>query len=87
MTFTYTIQDGNGLDARPAGSLVKMAKTLSSNVGLICNGKMAAATKLSSLLFLNAKCGNEVTIQVENSNEETEKADAAFMENWLKGNL
>ena len=45
--FIYTIQDANGVHARPAGLLVKAAKALDSTITLEnAAGKSAVATKL-----------------------------------------
>ena len=45
--FIYTVQDANGVHARPAGLLVKAAKALDSTITLEnAAGKSAVATKL-----------------------------------------
>lgn len=40
VTFTYTITDEVGIHARPAGLLVKEAKSYQETVTLSCNGKV-----------------------------------------------
>ena len=42
--FTYVIQDAEGLHARPAGLIVKLAQTMDSRVTLTANEKTADCT-------------------------------------------
>lgn len=63
--FEYTIQDANGIHARPAGLLVKAAKTLDSAITLeTAAGKSAVATKLMAVMGLGIKQGDTVTVTV-----------------------
>ena len=81
--FAYTIQDANGVHARPAGLLVKAAKALDSTITLeTAAGKSAVATKLMAVMGLGIKQGD--TVIVEDSNEE---ASAAAMEKFFSENL
>lgn len=83
--FTYTITDPIGIHARPAGLLVKAAKSLDSAVTIARpDGKSAAATKLMALMGLSVKSGETVTVTVEGGNEE---ASAAALEQFFKENL
>ena len=64
--FIYTIQDANGVHARPAGLLVKAAKALDSTITLEnAAGKSAVATKLIAVMGLGIKQGDTVTVTVE----------------------
>lgn len=72
-TFNYVIKDEVGIHARPAGMLVKEAKTYSSKIILNINGKAAEATKLMAIMSLGAKKGQTVEVTVEGADE-----DAAF---------
>ena len=83
--FIYTIQDANGVHARPAGLLVKAAKALDSTITLEnAAGKSAVATKLMAVMGLGIKQGDTVTVTVEGGDEET---SAAAMEKFFSKNL
>lgn len=82
--FTYVITDKEGIHARPAGELVKLAKSYASSVSVIKEGKKADAKKVFGLMGLGVKQGMEITVQVEGEDEETV---AAALETFLKDNL
>ncbi len=82
--FTYVITDKEGIHARPAGELVKLAKSYVSSVSVIKEGKKADAKKVFGLMGLGVKQGMEITVQVEGEDEETA---AAALETFLKDNL
>lgn len=83
-TFEYEIKDELGIHARPAGLLVKEAKSFESEITITKDGKAVNCTKLMSLMGLGVKCGDVVTITV-NGNDE----DAAMEEiqKFLEANL
>lgn len=83
-SFQYTITDPVGIHARPAGLLVKQAKTYESAITIEKDGKSVNALKLMALMGLCVKQGNTVTVTVEGPDEE--KA-AAGLEAWMKENL
>jgi len=83
-SFNYVITDEIGIHARPAGLLVKKAKTFSSKIVVKANGKQAEATKLMAIMGLGVKKGNEVTVEVTGDDE---AAAAAGMEEFFKANL
>lgn len=82
--FTYIITDKEGIHARPAGELVKLAKTYTSGILVLKDGKKADAKKVFGLMGLGAKQGMEITVQVEGEDED---AAAAAVETFLKENL
>lgn len=82
--FTYVITDEIGIHARPAGMLVKEAKSFSSKITLEANGKSAEATKLMAIMSLGVKKGAEVVIKAEGDDED---AAIAKMEEFMKANL
>ncbi len=83
--FEYTINDPVGIHARPAGMLVKEAKTLGSTVTIAtADGRTATATKLMALMGLGIKQGDTVSVTIEGGDED---ADAAAMEQFFKDNL
>ncbi len=81
--FNHVIQDEVGIHARPAGALVKEAKTYHSKVTLHVNGKSAEATKLMAIMSLGAKKGQTVEVTVEGTDEDTafENIKAFFEKN------
>lgn len=83
-TFEYTITDEVGIHARPAGLLVKEAKSYDSVIKVTKDGKSAEAKKLMALMGLGVKKGDTVTVSVEGGDED---AVAAKMEEFFKNNL
>lgn len=82
--FTYIISDPNGIHARPAGNLVKLAKSFSSQITAEANGKKADVKKLFALMGLGAKKDMALAVFIEGDDE----ADAAVqLEQYLKDNL
>ena len=82
--FKYTITDPEGIHARPAGLLVKAAKACASSVTLIKDGKKGDAKKIFAIMGLAAKQGDEITVVVEGTDEDTA---VASIEAFLKENL
>ena len=83
--FEYTVKEANGIQARPAGLLVKAAKELDSTITLEnVAGKAAAATKLMAVMGLGIKQGETVTVTVEGGDEE---ASATAMKKFFNENL
>lgn len=68
--FNYVITDAEGLHARPAGLIVKLAANYTSAIRLQANGKTADAKRLFSVMKLAAKCGQELHVEVEGEDEE-----------------
>ena len=83
-SFEYTITDEVGIHARPAGILVKEAKSYDSVIKVTKDGKSAEAKKLMALMGLGVKKGDTVTFSVEGGDED---AVAAKMEEFFKNNL
>lgn len=68
--FSYTIKDEIGIHARPAGLLVKEAKKYESKITVSANGKSTEATKLMALMGLGIKCGQNVDIEINGTDEQ-----------------
>ena len=68
--FTYVIQDAEGLHARPAGLIVKLAQAMDSRVTLTANEKTADCKRLFAVMKLAAKCGQELRVTVEGGDED-----------------
>ena len=65
-----TIQDKEGLHARPAGILSKAAKGFESKVTMTKNGKVADMKKIFAVMGLAVKCGETVTIAADGPDED-----------------
>lgn len=68
--FTYTIQDKDGMHARPAGRLVAVAKQFASHISVKANGKTADGKRLISLMMLGAVLGTTLTFSISGEDEE-----------------
>lgn len=71
--FTYTITDPQGIHARPAGELVKLAKEFSSKITISKDGKSGDCKKIFAVMGLGIKGGMEATFCFEGQDE-----DAAY---------
>lgn len=82
--FDYVIKDEVGIHARPAGMLVREAKKYGSKITIRKDGKSAEATKLMALMGLAVKCGQTVSVEISEDDEETAyEAMKQFFENNL----
>lgn len=70
-TFTYTIRDKEGVHARPAGIVVAEARKYASNITITSKGKTADLKRIFGVMGLCIKFGEEITITVEGSDEES----------------
>ena len=69
-SINITIQDKEGLHARPAGILSKAAKGFVSQVTMTKNGKVADMKKIFAVMGLAVKCGETVTIAADGADED-----------------
>ena len=83
-TFDYTITDEVGIHARPAGILVKEAKSYASKIIINKGTLKAEATKLMAIMTLGVKKGDTITVTVEGDDED---AAAPAIEKFFKENL
>ncbi|MFV0504333.1 MAG: HPr family phosphocarrier protein [Lachnospirales bacterium] len=83
-TFTYVIKDEVGIHARPAAKVVKEAVTYESTITIKLKDKEADARKLIKIMSLGAKCGDELIVEVDGSDEDTA---AVSFNNFLSSNL
>ena len=83
-SFTYVIQDKEGIHARPAGIVVAEAKKYASTVQIENKGKKADLKRIFGVMSLCVKNGEEVKISVEGADEE---AAALAIEKVFKENL
>lgn len=67
---SITISAPNGLHARPAGELVRLAKSLApTRITLSAGAKSVNASSMLSVLSLGLKSGTSVTIKAEGGDE------------------
>ena len=83
-TFSYTIKDPLGIHARPAGLLVKAVKCTDSRVVLEKEGKSVNADRLLSVMGLGVRCGDTITITINDGDEE---ASLTAIRNFFENNL
>ncbi len=84
VTFTFSVNDENGLHARPAGLLVKEAMKCKSAVTLKKGGKSGDAKKIFNVMGLAVKHGDVVTVEVDGI---TEQEDADSLKKYIEENL
>ena len=82
--FTYTIKDKDGIHARPAGMLVKVASGFQSEITIESTGKSANAKKIFSVMSLGVKYDDEITVSADGNDEDTAMST---MESFIKENL
>lgn len=83
-SFKYTIKDELGIHARPAGLLVREAKSFKSVVSIKKGENQIDASQLFKLMGLNVKHGEEIEIIIEGE-DEAEACEA--LEKFLNENL
>lgn len=82
--FDYVIKDQEGIHARPAGLLVKMAAGFKSEIKLEKDGKSIDAKRIFGIMGLGVKMDQTVTFKI--SGEDEEEA-AKALECFMKENL
>ena len=82
--FNFTVTDEHGIHARPAGQLVKEAKSFNSSITVWKDDKSSDMKKLLKLMGMGIKQGDTITVKVEGDDED---ACAAKIEEFLKGNF
>lgn len=83
-TFEYTIKDELGIHARPAGVLVKTAKSLDSEITITVREKSVSAVKLMAVMSMGIKGGDTVRVTIEGGDEErSERVMKEFFEKNL----
>lgn len=83
-TFEYTIKDELGIHARPAGVLVKTAKSLDSEITITVREKSVSAVKLMAVMSMGIKGGDTVRVTIEGGDEERSER---VMKEFFKKNL
>lgn len=83
-TFEYVITDNEGIHARPAGELVKLAKQYTSSVQIGKDGKMVDCKKIFGIMGLGIKKDQAVTFAIEGEDED-QALEA--IQNFMSANL
>lgn len=82
--FKYTINDPQGIHARPAGLLVKEAAKFDSSITIDNGTKTGDAKRIFAVMGLGVKAGTEITVRCDGADE---AEAAAALEAFLKANL
>jgi len=80
----YVIQDELGIHARPAGLLVKKCGGFSCDIRIGRPDKMVDAKRVIGVMSLGMKCGNELLLTFDGTDEEQAVVE---VETFLRGNL
>ncbi len=75
ITKDYVIRAAEGIHARPATALIKLAKTYKSVISLKKDDKTVRLNSMINVLAMAAKAGDTLTVLVEGE-DETEAAAA-----------
>ena len=82
--FSYTIKDKEGIHARPAELLVKLAATYPCAVKICKDSKEADAKRIFAVMGLAVKCGETIEVIADGEKEEDAIAE---LETFMKDNL
>ena len=66
----YVIKDAQGIHARPAGQLVKLAQEYPCSITVTNKGKEVDAKRILGVMSLGAKFGESIVIKCEGENED-----------------
>lgn len=67
--YSHLVMCQEGLHARPAGQLVKLASTFQSDITIYFGGKHADAKKILSVMSLCAKQGDLIEVAIQGVDE------------------
>lgn len=82
--FIFTVNDPDGIHARPAGLLVKEANKYNSQITIKLNDKTADAKKIFSIMGLAAKKSDNLQITIYGDDEDLA---AENLEKFLINNM
>lgn len=83
-SFVYVVKDEVGLHARPAGMLVRLVGTLTSEVWIKKGEKKVEGTRILALMGLGVGRGDEITVEIKGGDE---AASEASLRRFLSENL
>jgi len=84
VSFEFSVNDANGLHARPAGLLVKEAMKCKSSVTLKKGDKKGDAKKIFNVMGLSVKHGDIINVEVQGESEED---DAKLLKEFISANI
>jgi len=67
---SVTVPWEDGLHARPAATLVRLARSFRASIRLTCGGKSANAQSILSILLLCATLGSTINVEVAGEDED-----------------
>ena len=82
---TTILKNQDGLHARPAGELAKLASTFKCDINLNVNGKTVSAKSILGIMSLGIKASTE--IEIECDGEDEEKALEGVVETFKENSL
>lgn len=83
-SFHYRVAAEHGIHARPAGALTKIAKKYASQITMCCAQRICDMKRLVSLMKLEVKQGEEITISAQGPDEDQAVAElAAYIQTHL----
>lgn len=69
--FSYTIKNKEGLHARPAGAIIKLASSFGSTIELSCKTKKVSLKGgIFSLMGLGLRYGDAIEVRVDGPDED-----------------
>ena len=80
-TIHHTVNDPNGIHARPAGVLVNTAKKFDSEITLVLGDKTASLKRIFSVMGMALKAGDRFIIEISGTDED---AAAQALESAIK---
>jgi len=80
-TIHHTVNDPNGIHARPAGILVNTAKQFDSEINLVFGDKVASLKRIFSVMGMALKEGDKFIIEISGTDED---ASAEALENAIR---
>ena len=83
-TFSYTVNDPEGIHALPAGGMVALAKSFSSDIIAEGNGQTTDCKLIFGVMSLGIKKGQDITITCEGEDED--KASEA-LQRYINDNM
>ncbi|MBE6589833.1 MAG: HPr family phosphocarrier protein [Ruminococcaceae bacterium] len=85
--FSYTVEDPNGMHARPAGKLATFAKQFDAEIRVIYRDREADAKRLLSLMSLGAVHGGVLCFRITGADEEAARQamERFCKESWGSG--
>lgn len=80
----YTIREPLGMHAKQAGGIASLVKGMAGAVTVSKGAKTVSADSIMGIISLNAKCGEEITINFE---EGEDQGEIDKIQNFLNENL